>query len=96
MVTKKWSYDERIMHQKFLIPHGKTKTLMEVWKSSKCFHSFSVLPGEVTEDLSLDESRCNFKMMKLEVSTGGSKGIKKFLYAYCVICQKERKNNCCE
>ena len=76
------------MYLKFLVPHGMTKTLMEMCQSSKCFHSFNVLPGKVKEKLSIDESRYDSKMMKLELSTSGNKGIKEFWYAYCVICQK--------
>ena len=86
LVTKEWSYDERIMCQKFLVPHGMTKTLVEVWQSSNYFHSFNVLPGEVKDELGIDESRYDSKMMKLELSNSGSIGIKQFWYVYCVIC----------
>ena len=55
-----------------------TKALIEVCQSSKCFHSFSVLLGKVKEELSIDESRYNSKMMKLDLSSSGSKGIKDF------------------
>ena len=64
---------------------------MGVWQSSKCFHSFIVLPGKVKDELSIDESRYSSRMMKLELSTSGTKGIKEFWYAYCVICQKKLK-----
>ena len=68
-----------------------TKTLMEVWQSSKCFHPFNVLPGQVKEELSTDESRYDSKMMKLKLSTSDKKGIKELWYGYCVICQKKLK-----
>ena len=50
---------ELYMYQKFLVPHSMT-TLTEVWQSSKCFHSFNVLPGKVKEELSIDESRYDY------------------------------------
>ena len=74
------------MCQKFLVPHVMTKTLVEVWQSSNYFHSFNVLPGEVKDELGIDESRYDSKMMKLELSNSGSIGIKQFWYVYCVIC----------
>ena len=77
------------MYQKFLVHHSVTKTLTEVRQSSKCFHLFNVLPGEVKEELSIDESIYDSQMMKLELSTSCNKGIKEFWYAYCVIRQKK-------
>ena len=71
LVTKKRSYDEKIMYQKFLVPHGLTKKLMEVWQSSKWFQSFNFLSDKVKEELSIDEY--DSKMTKLELSTSGKK-----------------------
>ena len=62
---------------------------MEVWQSSKCFHSCNVLPGEVKDELNIDESRYDSKIMRLELSASGNKGIKQFWYPYRVICQKK-------
>ena len=55
-----------------------TKTLMEVWQSSKYFHSFNVLPGKVKKKLSINESSYDPKMMKLQRSTSGKKVLKNF------------------
>ena len=62
---------------------------MEVWQSSKYFHSFNVLPGKVKKELSIDESSYDPKMMKLQLSTSGKKSIKELWYVYCVISQKK-------
>ena len=76
LVTKKWSYDERIMYQKHLVPYGMTKKLMEVWQFSKWFQSSNVSSDKVEEELSIGESRYDSKMTKLELSTSGKKDIK--------------------
>ena len=64
------------MYQKHLVPHGMTKKLMEVWQFSKWFQSFNVSSDKVEEELSIDESRYDSKMTKLELSTSGKKDIK--------------------
>ena len=68
-----------------------TKTLMEVWQSSKYFHSFNVLPGKVKKDLSIDESSYDPKMMKLQLSTSGKKVLKNFGMSIVLFLKKKLK-----
>ena len=42
---------ERSLSQKFLVPNGLTKTLLQILEKTKCYHLFSVLPLEVREKL---------------------------------------------
>ena len=62
------------MYQKFLVPYGLTKKIMEVWQSSKWFQSFNFLSDKVKEELSIDEY--DSKMTKLQLSTSGKKDVK--------------------
>ena len=65
-----------------------TKTLMQIWEKTKCYHSFNVLPVEVRQKLNIEESTFDSKKMKIELTTTGNKGIGEFWYEFCVICQK--------
>jgi len=58
-VTKKWTYDEKIYSEKFLVPFGMMKTLMGLWSSSKCYHIFNVLPSNVKQNLNIDDGDYN-------------------------------------
>ena len=87
-ITKKWMYKENSLSQKFLVPNGMTKTLMQIWEKTKCYHSFDVIPVEVREKLNIEESTFDSKKMKLELTTTGKMDIGEFWYGFCKICQK--------
>ena len=88
-VTKKWTYNEKIYSEKFLVPFGMMKTLMGIWSLSKCYHTFNVLPSNVKQKLSIDETDYKPDKMKLELSNKGNKGVKEFTYVYCSVCQTQ-------
>ena len=44
-------YDERIMYQKFLVPHGMTKTLIEQVKKQLCYAYCFICQKKLKESL---------------------------------------------
>ena len=88
-VTKTWTYEDEIYSEKFLVPFGMMKTLMDLWKSPKCYHSFNVLPSNVKQNLDIENADYKSDKMKLELSHEGNKGVKEFTYVFCNVCQTQ-------
>ena len=79
---------EKSLSQKFLVPNGLTKTLLQILEKTKCYHLFNVLPLEVREKLRMEGgSPSASKKMKIELTTTGYKCTVEFWYAFCKICQ---------
>ena len=91
-VTKKWKYDVNDISysEKFLVPLGIMTSLIELWRSPKCYHSYNVLPINVRVNLNVSADNYHAKKkMTLHLSHEGDKGVKEFTYVYCNICQTQ-------
>ena len=89
-LEKDWSYAYRNFRETFLIPPGMLKTLERLYSNKKTYHSCSVLPESVKQELGLSEEEYKKEKMKLTVSHKGNKGLKTFDYICCFICQKDK------
>ena len=87
-LEKDWSYACRNFRETFLIPPGMLKTLERLYSNKKTYHSCSVLPESVKQELGLSEEEYKKEKMKLTVSHKGNKGLKTYDYICCSICQK--------
>ena len=61
-----------------------------MYLNKKTYHSCSVLPESVRQELGLSEDGYKKEKMKLTVSHKGNKGLKTFDYICCSICQKDK------
>ena len=66
------------------------KHLNDCIQIKKTYHSCSVLPESVKQELGLSEKEYKKEKMKLTVSHKGNQGLKTFDYICCFICQKDK------
>ena len=89
-LVKDWSCDDRNFRETFLIPFGMLKALEQLYSNKKTYHSCSVFPESVKQELGMSEEEYKKEKIKLTVSHKGNKGLKTFDYIYCSICQKDK------
>ena len=61
-----------------------------MYSNKKTYHSCSVLPESVKQELGLSKDEYKKETMKMTVSHKGNKGLKTFDYICCSICQKDK------
>ena len=87
---KDWSYDDRNFRETFLIPSEMLKALERLYSNKKTYHSCSVLPESVKQELGLLEEEHKKEKTKLTINHKGNKGLKTFDYICCSIYQKDK------
>ena len=85
MITKDWSYEESKFRQRFLAPTWYVVALTKL-HSRKNYTSWKALSAVVKSELKLKEESYDPNKLKLDVSSFGNLGIKKFDHITCKLC----------
>ena len=73
-LVKDWSSDDCNFRETDLISFGMLKTLERLYSNNKTYHSCSLLPESVKQELGLLEEEYKKEKMKLTVSHKGNRG----------------------